>query len=126
MTAGVAVRRMPLPSRPVPRRGRPVGAVGEVAAAMLEQALVAPGTARELSRRACVGDRVGMYTVSRLASAGLLVKVLESRPAVYAAPRCPAVCRLEESAAAAGAALSAFTLSALAAFAFVGGSTSSE
>lgn len=88
-----------------------MGAVGEVARALLQQAGSLPGTARELSRRACVGDRVGMYTVSRLASAGLLVRVLESRPAVFAAPACSGVCVLEVGAGGpgdAGAAEAAF------------------
>lgn len=85
---------MPLPPRR--GRGRPVGAVGEVARALLERAAVVPGTARELSRGACVGDRVGMYTVSRLASAGLLVKVLDGRPAVFAVKGWAGVCLLED------------------------------
>lgn len=112
---------------PPPRgRGRPAGSLGEVARALLDQAKAAPGTARELSRRACVGDRVGMYTVSRLASAGLLVRVLDSRPAVFAAPSCEAVCRLEASQAAASAALSAFAFTALQALSMTGGLASTE
>lgn len=117
-----AARRMPLPPRRGP--GRPSGAVGEVARAMLDQAQIAPGTARELSRRALVGDRVGMYTVSRLKSAGLLVKVLDSRPAVYAVEGCAAVCLLGDRAAEAGASLGALT--ALLALPFVGGSSELE
>jgi len=124
MTAPVTGRRMPLPSRPVARRGRPIGAVGEVARAMLEEAARAPGTARELSRRACVGDRVGIYTASRLASAGLLVKVLDSRPAVYAAKGCADLCLLSERAGDAGAALSSFA--ALLALPFLGGVGAAE
>jgi len=111
--------RRPLPTRPARGRGRPVGAVGEVARALLERAAAAPGTARELSRGACVGDRVGMYTVSRLKSAGLLVKVLDSRPAVFAAKGCAEVCLLDDHAGEAGAAFGA--LAALFARPLVGG-----
>jgi hypothetical protein len=70
--------------------------VGEVAQALLAQARIAPGTARELARRACVGDRVGMYTVSRLVAAGQLVRLLERRPAVLATPDCAGVCVVAE------------------------------
>jgi hypothetical protein len=93
--------------------------VGEVARAVLGQAAQAPGTARELARRACVGDRVGMYTVSRLASAGLLVRVRDCRPAVFAAKECEGVCLLEDRAGDAGAALGA--LAALFALPLQGG-----
>ncbi|MDR7331747.1 hypothetical protein [Roseateles asaccharophilus] len=117
-------RRLPLPSRPARGRGRPVGAVGEVARALLDEAAAAPGTARELSRRACVGDRVGMYTVSRLKSAGLLVMVLDSRPAVFAAKGCPELCLLADRAADAGAGLGAFA--ALLAVPFMGGLSPAE
>ena len=85
-----AARALPLR----PRRGRPSGSLGEVARALQAQALAAPGTARELARRALVGDRIGMYTVSRLLAAGLLVRVVGTRPAVLAAPGCEAVCLL--------------------------------
>lgn len=119
MTMANPGRRMPLPSRPRNVGGRPVGEVGEVSRAMLAEAARAPGTARELSRRACVGDRVGMYTASRLASSGLLVKVLNSRPAVYAARDCSSVSLLSERTCESGAALGA--LGALLALPFVGG-----
>lgn len=88
---------MPLPTRRGP--GRPAGSLGEVAQAMLAQALVEPGTARELARRALVGDRVGMYTASRLLDAGELVRVAGTRPAVLASPACPALCLLPDAAA---------------------------
>ncbi len=89
---------MPLPTRPERRRpGRPQGTLGEVALALQAQALAEPGTARELSRRALVGDRVGMYTASRLVAAGLLVRVAGTRPAVLAAPGCAALCLLPEA-----------------------------
>jgi hypothetical protein len=67
-----------------------------VAQAIVAEALREPGTARELSRRACVGERVGMYTVSRLLDAGQLVRVAGARPAVLVAPACAAVCLLAE------------------------------
>lgn len=124
MSAPQEGRLLPLPSRPTARRGRPAGAVGEVSRALLLQAESAPGTARELSRRACVGDRVGMYTVSRLASAGLLVRVLDSRPAVYAAKGCAEVCLLSDRAGDACAALGVFA--ALLALPFVGGAAPAE
>lgn len=119
MSAAAVTRRLPLPTMPTARRGRPIGAVGEVARAMLDEAARAPGTARELSRRACVGDRVGIYTASRLASAGLLVKVLDSRPAVYAAKGCVELCLLPDRA---GDACAGFSFAALLALPFVGGS----
>lgn len=89
---------MQLPTRPTRRApGRPAGSLGEVAQAMLAQALLEPGTARELARRACVGERVGMYTASRLLEGGQLVRVAGTRPAVLAAPACAAVCLLPEA-----------------------------
>lgn len=91
---------------------------------MLDEAARGPGTARELARRACVGDRVGMYTVSRLASAGLLVRVLDSRPAVYAAKGSADLCLLADRAGQACAALG--SLAALLALPFVGGSGTTE
>jgi hypothetical protein len=114
--------RMPLPARR--GRGRPVGAVGEVARALLDQAAREPGTARELSRRACVGDRVGMYTVSRLKNAGLLVQVLDGRPAVFAAKGCAELCLLEDRSGQAGAVLGA--LAALFALPLCGGAQELE
>lgn len=121
----MTARRMPLPTRPArDLGGRPVGAVGEVARALLAQAAKAPGTARELSRGACVGDRVGMYTVSRLKSAGLLVKVLDSRPAVFAAKECAGVCLLDDRAGEAGAVFGA--LAALFALPLSGGAQELE
>lgn len=101
-----------------------MGAVGEVARAMLDQAQLAPGTARELCRLACVGDRVGMYTVSRLASAGLLVRVLDSRPAVYAAKGCAVLCLLDDRVGEADAALG--VLAALFARPLIGGAQELE
>ncbi len=121
-------RRSMLPARPTPRgRGRPAGSLGEVAQALLAQAAQQPGTARELSRRALVGDRVGMYTASRLASAGLLVRVLDSRPAVFSAKGSECVCLLGEREACAAAASAAFeALAALFARPMTGGAQALE
>lgn len=62
------------------RPGRPVGAVGAVAQALLAQAQQ-PGTVRELAARAQVGFSAAAYTCSRLQSAGHLVRVSDGRPA---------------------------------------------
>jgi hypothetical protein len=67
---------------------------GEIALAILAEARIRPGTVRELAARACVGSRHARYTCSRLQSAGRLVPITKTRPAVLGipAPKAADVC----------------------------------
>lgn len=72
------------------RLGRPVGAVGAIAQALIAQAQQ-PGTVRELAARAQVSFGAAAYTCSRLRAAGQLVPVSDARPArLLAAAALPA------------------------------------
>ena len=65
-------------------RGRPTGAVGAVAKAMLTAAASGPGTVVQLAERACVGYGAARYTASRLVSSGALSPLSPGRPAILA------------------------------------------
>lgn len=65
-------------------RGRPHGAMGAVAKALLSAAASGPGTVVQLAERACVGYAAARYTASRLVSAGALSPLCSGRPAVLA------------------------------------------
>lgn len=70
----------------MPDVGRLVGQYGPVAQALLQAVKQQPGAVRELAQRANVGYSAARYTVSRLASAGV-VELHGGRPAVVAVPR---------------------------------------
>ena len=70
---------------------RPYCAYGDVRQALAKAAEEAPGSVRELAERAQVGYSVARYTASRMLDRDELMVVEPGRPAVLAAPSCPAL-----------------------------------
>ena len=66
-----------------PGRGRPQG---EVRQALLRAYEQGPTHVRDAAQRACVGLAVARYTASRMVSAGELVVLQATRPAVLSLP----------------------------------------
>jgi hypothetical protein len=70
---------------------RPYSAYGDVRHALAAAAMEAPGSVRQLAERAQVGYAVAKYTASRMLDRDELVVIVPGRPAVLAAPTCPAI-----------------------------------
>lgn len=73
---------MTAPTAPFSGRGRPMG---EVAQVLMREAMVNPGTVRDLAQRAQVGYGVARYTATRLVDRGQLEVKSEGRPMVLGA-----------------------------------------
>jgi hypothetical protein len=70
---------------------RPYSSYGGVRQALTQAATEAPGSVRQLAERAQVGYSVAKYTASRMLDRDELVVIVPGRPAVLAAPTCPAI-----------------------------------
>ena len=64
---------------------------GDIRQALYRAAAEAPGSVRELAERAQVGYSAARYTASRMLERDELLVVKDGRPAVLAAPTCPAI-----------------------------------
>jgi hypothetical protein len=64
---------------------------GDIRLALFRAAEQAPGNVRQLAERAQVGYKAARYTTSRMVDCNELMVIDASRPAVLAAPTCPAM-----------------------------------